>query len=88
MHRVITSNAKERRAQRLASASPRDNRISFGCINVPEKFYDAVVQPAFTATNGIVYILPEVHSLGSVFAFAQRGNPMTMSNHAIESSTP
>ena len=34
MHPVITSNAKERRAERLASPSPLDNRISYGCINV------------------------------------------------------
>jgi hypothetical protein len=34
---------------------------------VPAKFYDAVVRPAFTGTNGIVYILPEVRSLRSAF---------------------
>lgn len=67
LHRVITTNRKERRLQRLASASTLDNRISYGCINVPERFYDAVVQPTFTGTNGIVYILPDVRSILSVF---------------------
>jgi hypothetical protein len=67
LHRVITTKPKERRLQRLASATPADNRISYGCINVPAKFYDTVVHPAFTGTNGIVYILPEVRSLASVF---------------------
>ncbi|MDB5460198.1 MAG: hypothetical protein JWO72_1939 [Caulobacteraceae bacterium] len=67
LHRVITSNAKERRLQRLATASPLDNRISYGCINVPARFYDTVVGPAFTGTNGIVYILPEVRSIRDVF---------------------
>lgn len=67
LHRVVTSNAKERRAQRLASASALDNRISYGCINVPAPFYDAVVRPSFTGTSGIVYILPEVHSMAQVF---------------------
>ncbi len=67
LHRVITSNPKERRLQRLATASTLDNRISYGCINVPAAFYDTVVRPAFTGTNGIVYILPEVRSIRDVF---------------------
>ena len=68
LHRVITSNAKERRAQRLDSPSPMDHRISYGCINVPANFYDKVVSPAFTGTNGIVYVLPETRSAREVFA--------------------
>ncbi|PWF49265.1 hypothetical protein [Massilia glaciei] len=68
LHRVVTSDAKERRAQRLASATSSDNRISYGCVNVPEKFFDKVVIPAFKKTNGIVYILPETRPIGAVFA--------------------
>jgi len=68
LHRVITSNAKERRAQRLDSPLPLEHRISYGCINVPAKFYDKVVSPAFTGTNGIVYVLPETRSAHEVFA--------------------
>jgi len=67
LHRVVTTNPKERRAQRLASPSALDNRISYGCINVPAPFYDTVVRPAFTGTSGIVYILPEVHSMARMF---------------------
>ncbi|MEO8013906.1 MAG: hypothetical protein ABI642_07160 [Polaromonas sp.] len=67
LHRVITSNAKERRAQRLESSSPSERRISYGCINVPVKFYENVVSPAFTGTNGIVYVLPETRSARQVF---------------------
>jgi hypothetical protein len=67
LHRVITTKPKERRLQRLATPTAADNRISYGCINVPAGFYDTVVHPAFTGTNGIVYILPEVRSLASVF---------------------
>jgi hypothetical protein len=67
LHRVITTNPKERRLQRLATPSPLDNRISYGCINVPANFYDHVVRPAFTGTSGIVYILPEVRPIRSVF---------------------
>jgi hypothetical protein len=50
LHAVITSNPRERRPQRLATPSPLDNRISYGCINVPAKFFQNVVRPAFTAT--------------------------------------
>ncbi|MDB5417089.1 MAG: hypothetical protein JWP50_508, partial [Phenylobacterium sp.] len=67
LHRVITTKPKERRLQRLATPTPADNRISYGCINVPARFYDSVVRAAFTGTNGVVYILPEVRSLASVF---------------------
>lgn len=67
LHRVVTGQPRERRAERLASPSPLDNRISFGCINVPVKFYENVVSPSFTGTNGIVYILPETRSAREVF---------------------
>lgn len=67
LHRVITSNPKERRLHRLATPTPRDNRISYGCINVPVAFYETVVRPAFTGTEGIVYVLPEVRSMREVF---------------------
>jgi len=68
MHRVITTKPEERRLQRLATPTPLDNRITYGCINVPAKFYDRVVSPAFTGTDGIVYVLPETRSSREVFA--------------------
>lgn len=67
LHPVITGNAKEQRQKRLTSPSPSDNRISFGCINVPAPFFNDVVMPAFRATDGIVYILPDTKSLQAVF---------------------
>lgn len=68
MHRVITTNPKERRAHRLATPTPLDNRISWGCINVPVKFYESVVNPAFKGTKGVVYVLPETKPVHKVFA--------------------
>jgi hypothetical protein len=68
MHRVITTKPEERRLQRLATSTSRDKRISYGCINVPAKFYDNVVRPAFTGTGGIVYVLPETKLVSEVFA--------------------
>ena len=67
MHRVITGNLKERRAHRLATATPLDNRITYGCINIPKKFYEDVVRRVFAATYGIVYVLPEIRPLREVF---------------------
>lgn len=67
LHRVINTNPAERRLERIVSLAPLDHRISYGCINVPAKFFDTVVDPTFKDTNGIVYILPEVKSLRDVF---------------------
>jgi hypothetical protein len=74
LHRVIVGNPRDHRAGRLASASPLDNRISYGCINVPARFYDKVVMPAFTGTVGIVYILPETKPLHAVFPLPAKRN--------------
>jgi hypothetical protein len=68
MHPVVTTNPQERRLQRLATATPLDNRVSYGCINVPAKFFEGVVRPSFTGTNGIVYVLPEVRLAKDEFA--------------------
>jgi len=68
MHPVIKGKPEERRAQRLATPTPLDNRISYGCINVPAKFFEHVVRPAFSGTYGIVYVLPEMMPARAVFA--------------------
>ena len=72
LHPVITTRPAERRLQRLTTVSAADNRISYGCINVPPTFYDEIVQSAFKGTPGVVYILPEVQSLPEVFFRAPR----------------
>ncbi|MGD8677927.1 MAG: L,D-transpeptidase [Chromatiales bacterium] len=59
MHAVIKGTPLERRAQRLASPTPLDNRISYGCINVPVPFFQEVIQSNFSGNGGIVYVLPE-----------------------------
>jgi hypothetical protein len=68
LHRVVTNDPTERRLQRLATPTPLDNRISYGCINVPVKFFNDVVSPVFNGTNGIVYVLPETRSNSEIFA--------------------
>jgi len=67
LHPVVTANRKERRLDRLQSPTPDDNRITFGCINVPPAFYKGVVRPLFNKRAGIVYILPETKPLAAVF---------------------
>jgi len=67
IHPVITTNPKEHRLQRLKSPSVKDNRITFGCINVSGGFYETVVRRTFTGTRGVVYILPESEPLDAVF---------------------
>ena len=68
MHRVRAKNPRERRLERLATVTASDNRISYGCINVPAVFFDTYVSPVFGATQApIVYILPETRSLQEVF---------------------
>jgi len=79
LHRVITGT-RDNRLARLATATVADNRISYGCINVPAQFFDEVVLPAFKGTKGIVYVLPEVRSLSDVFAGYRDGSPRAASN--------
>lgn len=70
MHRVRTTEKAERRLERLASPSIDDNRISYGCINLPVAFYEQVLQPAFANRHGVIYVLPEVKSAREVFKAA------------------
>lgn len=59
IHRLRPSPARERRAERLASPSPDDNRISLGCVVVAGEFFDRVVAPVLGHGAGVVYVLPE-----------------------------
>ena len=67
LHRVIRGTPGDHRLERLATTSPLDKRITYGCVNVPVKFYEEVVLRTFTGTTGIVYILPEIKTIQDVF---------------------
>ena len=67
LHRVRATNPAERRLERLASASARGRRISYGCINVPVEFFDSVVWPLLGARRSVFYVLPEQLPLLTVF---------------------
>lgn len=62
MHRVRTANKTERRLERLATSTPRDNRISYGCINVPLAFFEEILSPTAQASGVVLYVLPEMDS--------------------------
>jgi len=69
MHRVRTANAADRRLQRLATATVADNRISYGCVNVPAQFYDRHVAPVWGHKPGVIYVLPETQAAATFFGF-------------------
>ena len=77
MHRVRATNPAERRLERLATPTVEDNRISYGCINVPAAFYDAHVKPALGTRRAVVYVLPETRPLAAVFGTRVAGSAKT-----------
>lgn len=69
MHVVAKGTPTQRRAERLASVTSDDNRVSFGCINVPPAFFATVLDPDFRPAKGVVYILPEKQTAARLFGF-------------------
>lgn len=67
LHPIPKGNPKERRRKRMLSPAIDDNRITFGCINVPATFYNKRVRPLFLKKGGYVYVLPDTKSLEEVF---------------------
>jgi hypothetical protein len=68
IHPVINV-PKQRRLERLKSQAIDDNRISWGCINVPKMFFKKYIGVYFSRTKGMVYILPEVESINKYLWF-------------------
>ena len=67
MHPVLTTNAKEQRQHRLDTPTVEDNRVSFGCINVPKAFHANVVLGTVRGGRSVVYVLPETRPAATVF---------------------
>jgi hypothetical protein len=78
MHRVRPVDPKEHRLERLASADPTQRRISYGCINVPVAFFEAVIWPLLSSTHAVVYVLPETRDVHQVFATAYGPDTTTL----------
>jgi len=66
IHPTATGVPSEKRVERLASATPDDNRVTHGCINVSPEFYEQVIRPTFER-GGVFYILPDKDSIAETF---------------------
>ena len=70
LHRVRSASAAERRHQRLASDGAQDKRISYGCVNAPEAFYNQFISPLFGQARGVIYVLPDTEPFATFFVAA------------------
>ncbi|RZJ12476.1 MAG: hypothetical protein EON50_11235 [Acidovorax sp.] len=70
LHRVRSVSAAERRHQRLASQGAGDKRISYGCVNAPEAFYNQFISPLFGQARGVIYVLPDTEPFATFFVAA------------------
>ncbi|MGN6269646.1 MAG: hypothetical protein ACTHM0_07100 [Sphingomonas sp.] len=68
LHPIPTdASPREKRRARMLSPTSEDNRITFGCINVPKAFYNHTLSPLFRKKGGYVYVLPDTEPLEQVF---------------------
>jgi primosomal protein N' len=63
IHRLRPGASFAARQARLESATPDDNRVSYGCVVVPVAFYASVVEPVLGSGKSVVYVLPETRPL-------------------------
>lgn len=70
MHRVRDVHPWERRLNRLKTPGVADNRISYGCVNVPTAFYNEVLVPLLGQDRPVVYLLPETRPALTIFTSA------------------
>ena len=75
MHRGRAGGKGDRRLERLATPTPDDNRISYGCVNVPAAFYDALVKPLLGSAPGVIYVLPETRPVDTILKAAGSASP-------------
>ncbi|ASQ90737.1 hypothetical protein CHL67_07185 [Prosthecochloris sp. GSB1] len=67
LHPVVNVPGQNR-FTRIESSSADDNRITWGCINVPVPLFKKVITPLFKPKSGFVYILPESDSVEKLLA--------------------
>lgn len=66
IHTIPPAN-KENRTKRMLSPEIEDNRITYGCINVPKAIYNGKITQLFGKKGGYVYILPDTKPLEAAF---------------------
>lgn len=87
IHRLRPGASRPARATRLATATPDDNRVSWGCVVAPEKFYLDVVHQLLGRGPAVVYVLPEHGSPLSLLAqrdAAQANRPRLTALGAVD----
>ncbi|MBN2785316.1 MAG: hypothetical protein JXR25_10840 [Pontiellaceae bacterium] len=70
IHEVVNVPG-QRRLERLNSPTPKDNRVSWGCINVPVVFFQTSLMGTLSSGKGYVYILPELLPVGDYFGIKE-----------------
>ena len=85
MHRVHDVDRGDNRLHRLATPTVADNRISYGCINVPAAFYDQTLVPVIGRARPVVYLLPETRPVNTLF---DPGLVAGRAPHATRKSSP
>jgi hypothetical protein len=79
MHRIIKV---PERLKAMETPDVADNRMSFGCINLPDAFYEGQLRPAIDRSGLIVYILPETRPIQQTFAsFYDVTAPVNVAQH-------
>lgn len=68
IHRLRPGASMKARLARLASPDPALHRVSYGCVVVPVKFFEHVVQRWLGKGRGVVYVLPEQSSAAEFFS--------------------
>jgi len=66
IHTIPTGKPKEKRRERILSETSEDNRVTFGCINVPKATY-AKIRQQFGKKGGYVYVMPDTKAIEDVF---------------------
>ena len=59
IHRLRPGRSRRDRERRLASLDPADHRASLGCVVVPVRFFEDVVQRWLGKSRVTVYVMPE-----------------------------
>jgi hypothetical protein len=70
IHEVINVPGQHR-LERLDSPTAKDNRVSWGCINVPVVFFQSTLMGTFSSGKGYVYILPENFPVAEFFGIKE-----------------
>ncbi|HUR89025.1 MAG TPA: L,D-transpeptidase [Ramlibacter sp.] len=67
IHRLRPGASHAARQAKLATPDPSQHRASYGCVVVPVKFYEDVVQRWLGKSRTVVYVLPEQTSAREIF---------------------